>query len=127
MSPVHHPHFQTKTHSYKNLDNARKLAANSSNYDSAATRARVITLFQERFGAPPREWQLDVTEAILLGLDSQENIPNRHPPVCSKSPDVLGTTSVMRRRGRGESLKPNDMADACVAGNTGALCTMGFR
>ena len=70
MSPVYHPHFQTQTRSYKNLDKSRKLAAKTSNYDSAATRARVTTLFQERFGAPPRDWQLDVTEAILLGLDS---------------------------------------------------------
>jgi len=72
ISPVHHPHFQTQTRSYKNLDNTCKLAAKSSNYDSAATRARVTTLFQERFEAPPCDWQwqLDVTEAILLGLDS---------------------------------------------------------
>jgi len=33
-------------------------------------RAQLSTLFHVRFGSDPYEWQLDVTEAILLGLDS---------------------------------------------------------
>lgn len=31
---------------------------------------RVHQLFEERFGSPPHDWQMDVTEAMLLDLDS---------------------------------------------------------
>ena len=71
MSPVHHPHFQTQTRSYKNIDNARKIAAKRSNYDSAATRARLHEL--PHFFKSALEPHLAtswMTEAILLGLDS---------------------------------------------------------
>jgi bloom syndrome protein len=41
------------------------------NYYSNKTRCDLRALFSERFGsgAEPYQWQLDVTEAILLGLD----------------------------------------------------------
>jgi len=55
---------------YLNLSNARQKAWKTSGCNSAATRAKVTQLFQERFGGDPYEWQLDVTEAILLGLDT---------------------------------------------------------
>ncbi|KAF8806000.1 hypothetical protein BYT27DRAFT_6637470 [Phlegmacium glaucopus] len=41
----------------------------TSGYNSAATQANLIQLFQKHFGGDLYNWQLDVTEAILLGLD----------------------------------------------------------
>ncbi|KAJ7084099.1 hypothetical protein C8R44DRAFT_589413, partial [Mycena epipterygia] len=38
-------------------------------YDSAATRRDLARLFEESFKKPPYEWQLDVSEAFMLGLD----------------------------------------------------------
>ncbi|KAJ3483954.1 hypothetical protein NLJ89_g12020 [Agrocybe chaxingu] len=73
MSPAPdqtHAHARDRARSYKNLNAARREAANTTNYDSATTRATLIRIFRERFGADPRDWQLDVAEAILLGLDS---------------------------------------------------------
>ena len=65
-----HPHFEQQARSYANLAAARKRSANKSGYNSAATRERVKSVFSQRFGHSAREWQLDVTEAILLGLNS---------------------------------------------------------
>ncbi|KAF8168911.1 P-loop containing nucleoside triphosphate hydrolase protein [Pholiota molesta] len=56
--------------SYRNLRAAIQKATNENGYDSHATRTRVHQLFRERFGCPPHDWQVDVTEAMLLGLDS---------------------------------------------------------
>ena len=39
-------------------------------YDSRQTGSTVTQLFQACSGNTPYDWQLDVTEAILLGLDS---------------------------------------------------------
>ena len=58
--------------SYKNLEIAIEKASGSETqpYNSPATRARIRRVFEERFGSSAHEWQVDVTEAILLGLDS---------------------------------------------------------
>ena len=58
--------------SYKNLEIAIEKASGSETqpYNSPATRARIRCVFEERFGSSAHEWQVDVTEAILLGLDS---------------------------------------------------------
>jgi len=65
---------QTPEHirSYKNLESAIQNASGSETqqYDSLATRTRIRRVFQDRFGSSAHEWQVDVTEAILLGLDS---------------------------------------------------------
>ena len=58
------------TNSYHNLENACKAAAKKKNYDTHKTRAALADIFRERFGNNPYDWQLDVTEAIILGLDS---------------------------------------------------------
>ena len=58
------------TNSYRNLENARKAAAKKKNYDTHKTRAALADIFRERFGNNPYDWQLNVTEAIILGLDS---------------------------------------------------------
>ncbi|PPQ98478.1 hypothetical protein CVT26_013879 [Gymnopilus dilepis] len=63
-------HDQQKARSYEILENARRNAAKQQQYDSRATRTRLAALFTERFGGNPYDWQLDATEAILLGLDS---------------------------------------------------------
>ena len=70
MSPVCDPHTEQEAHAYVNLSNARQKASRRLGYNSAATRAKITRLFQERFGGDPYDWQLDVTEAILLGLDT---------------------------------------------------------
>ena len=56
--------------SYKNLDNGRQAAATDNTYNSPDTRKRLTGLFRARFGGDPHDWQLDVTEAILLGLNT---------------------------------------------------------
>ena len=54
----------------RNLENARKTAAKKSNYDSQKSRSDLKRIFQERFGSDPYDWQVDVSEALILGLDS---------------------------------------------------------
>ncbi|KAF8573691.1 hypothetical protein K439DRAFT_1317768, partial [Ramaria rubella] len=50
---------------------ARVKASQTRDYDSTKTRADLLRLFQTRCGGKePYPWQLDVTEALLLGLDS---------------------------------------------------------
>lgn len=56
--------------SYSCLSKARELAAKEFGYDSAQTRERMRQLLVERFGQEPYNWQTDVAEAILLGIDS---------------------------------------------------------
>ena len=67
-------HWEDQDHSharaYKNLQRAREETALKSGYNSSKTRSDLISIFCNRFGHDPYEWQLDVTEAILLGLDS---------------------------------------------------------
>jgi|ERR1700677_1035937 len=63
-------HERLRDKSYKILAKAREDAARKRRYDSRQTRDELKRLFRERFGTDPFEWQLDVTEAIILGLDS---------------------------------------------------------
>src|SRR5271170_429266 len=52
------------------LKNARKEASESCGYDSQATRKAIKEKFGAVFnGKSPYEWQIDVTEAIILDLD----------------------------------------------------------
>ncbi|KAL1681648.1 P-loop containing nucleoside triphosphate hydrolase protein, partial [Schizophyllum commune] len=62
-------HMANSARSAGNLRAARDRAAKKSNYDSTAVRAELAHLFRQTWGYDAREWQLDVTEAILLGLD----------------------------------------------------------
>ncbi|KAH9928419.1 P-loop containing nucleoside triphosphate hydrolase protein [Amylocystis lapponica] len=53
------------------LNNARAAATAAHKYSSLQTRERVVEAFKKACGGKvPYEWQLDVTEALLLGLDS---------------------------------------------------------
>jgi ATP-dependent helicase YprA (DUF1998 family) len=70
MASTSLPFSQQQARSYRNFDSARHNAAKKKGYSSSSTRAQLSTLFRARFGSDPYEWQLDVTEAILLGLDS---------------------------------------------------------
>jgi len=60
------PFAQHQARSYQNLDSARRNAAKKNRYNSSSTRAQLTDLFHARFGSNPYDWQLDVTEAILL-------------------------------------------------------------
>ncbi|KAF8154045.1 P-loop containing nucleoside triphosphate hydrolase protein [Crassisporium funariophilum] len=63
-------HARQRSKSYDILGNARLVeAAKTKGYNSEQTRRKLETLFRQRFGRDPYEWQVDVTEAILLGLD----------------------------------------------------------
>lgn len=61
-------HKRSKELSYKNLEAARE-EKGKDGYDSTGERALMARTFEERFGAPARDWQLDVAEAICLELD----------------------------------------------------------
>ena len=63
-------HDANKARSAANLDEARRRAARKSQYDSAATRSRLKDLFRDTWHCEARDWQIDITEAMLLGLDS---------------------------------------------------------
>ena len=63
-------HQQQCARSYANLDKARADAKRKNGYDWQQTRDDITSIFHECFGTDPYSWQLDVTEAILLGLDS---------------------------------------------------------
>lgn len=63
-------HEAQEAHSQKLLKEARDAAHKKSHYNSAETRTTLQTLFKARCGLEPYNWQLDVTEAMLLGLDS---------------------------------------------------------
>lgn len=63
-------HDRVHIRSYKNLQNARLAAQRKpAGYDSVQTREDLGRLFHARFGQQPHDWQVDVTEAMLLGLD----------------------------------------------------------
>ncbi|KAG1725990.1 Chs5p-Arf1p-binding proteins-domain-containing protein [Suillus lakei] len=52
------------------LQEARDGAVKARKYDSVATRAIIVGEFEQRTGGKvPYSWQLDVSEALLLGLD----------------------------------------------------------
>jgi ATP-dependent helicase YprA (DUF1998 family) len=57
-------------HSQKILEDARKSAKESHKFDSEATRQAIKDKFSSAFdGKLPYNWQVDVTEALMLGLD----------------------------------------------------------
>ncbi|KAF8814292.1 hypothetical protein BYT27DRAFT_7156909 [Phlegmacium glaucopus] len=60
-------HERIRQRSYQLLEHARKARKD---YNSTEARASMSKLFQERSSQTPYGWQLDVAEAILLGLDS---------------------------------------------------------
>lgn len=64
-------HEARKTLSQNILQKAREEASKKAKYDSVKMRADLCKLFSERESRfSPREWQLDVAEALLLGIDT---------------------------------------------------------
>ena len=52
------------------LDNARETASTVNSYNTQAPREAIVSRCEEAFGGnKPYDWQVDITEALLLGLD----------------------------------------------------------
>ncbi|TBU29390.1 P-loop containing nucleoside triphosphate hydrolase protein [Dichomitus squalens] len=63
-------HEEEHARSYAILQAAREAAKASHGYDSDATRQSLEETFRQRMGGKlPHQWQVDVTEALLVGLD----------------------------------------------------------
>jgi bloom syndrome protein len=63
-------HVKRAAESQRILKVAREKARRKDKYDSAKTRRDLARLFEEKYKKPPYEWQIDVSEALVLGLDS---------------------------------------------------------
>ncbi|KAJ3546985.1 hypothetical protein NMY22_g1839 [Coprinellus aureogranulatus] len=89
-------HVRSKDLSYKNLQAARD-EKKGEGYDSTEDRALMARKFEDKFGAPARDWQLDVGEAICLDLDcvviagtgEGKTIPFQLPALRDKKYKVL--------------------------------------
>ncbi|KAJ8481720.1 hypothetical protein ONZ51_g5811 [Trametes cubensis] len=68
-------HDEERARSYAVLQAARDAAARTRKYDSTRTRNELVTAFRERTqGKTPYGWQVDVAEALLLGLDYRQKV-----------------------------------------------------
>ncbi|OSC97242.1 P-loop containing nucleoside triphosphate hydrolase protein [Trametes coccinea BRFM310] len=66
-----HRHAARRARSHQVLQAARSHAARTRSYDSRATRQAMHDAFERVSGGKrPRTWQLDVAEALVLGVDS---------------------------------------------------------
>ncbi|KAJ6628448.1 P-loop containing nucleoside triphosphate hydrolase protein [Mycena sp. CBHHK59/15] len=63
-------HVKRAAQSQRILEEAREKARRKNKYDSDQTRRDLARLFEEMFKKPPYEWQIDVSEALVLGLDA---------------------------------------------------------
>ncbi|KAJ6570004.1 hypothetical protein B0H10DRAFT_1831904 [Mycena sp. CBHHK59/15] len=45
-------------------------ARKQNGYDSAVTRRDLAHLFEDEYKKPPYDWQIDVSEALIIGLDA---------------------------------------------------------
>ncbi|KIY61159.1 hypothetical protein CYLTODRAFT_327075, partial [Cylindrobasidium torrendii FP15055 ss-10] len=52
------------------LNRARSHAEAKKQYNSSQMRRELQRLFTEKFSRPAYDWHLDVTESVLLGLDT---------------------------------------------------------
>ncbi|KAJ6602109.1 P-loop containing nucleoside triphosphate hydrolase protein [Mycena sp. CBHHK59/15] len=68
--PAVDEHVKRTAESQRVLQAAREKARRKNNYDSEQTRRDLTRLFDEEFKKPPYEWQIDVSEALVLGLDA---------------------------------------------------------
>jgi ATP-dependent helicase YprA (DUF1998 family) len=68
--PAEADHVKRTAESQRILQQAREKARRKTNYDSARTRRDLARRFQEQYTKPPYEWQIDVSEALVLGLDA---------------------------------------------------------
>lgn len=70
LTPDKDPAALEKVRSTKLLEKTRREARKSRKYDSAETRALMSDGCLQCKGFRPHNWQLDVAEAVLLGLDT---------------------------------------------------------
>ncbi|KAJ6526206.1 P-loop containing nucleoside triphosphate hydrolase protein [Mycena sp. CBHHK59/15] len=63
-------HVKRAAQSQHILEEAREKARRKNKYDSDQMRRDLARLFEEMFKKPPYEWQIDVSEALVLGLDA---------------------------------------------------------
>ncbi|KAJ7714046.1 hypothetical protein DFH07DRAFT_763152 [Mycena maculata] len=68
--PSEDDHVKRTAKSQHILQAAREKARRKRNYDSAKTRRDLARLFEEQYKKPPYQWQIDVSEALVLGLDA---------------------------------------------------------
>ncbi|KAF8207647.1 P-loop containing nucleoside triphosphate hydrolase protein [Mycena galopus ATCC 62051] len=68
--PSAEDHVLRTAESQRLLEEARQKARRKRQYDSANTRRDLARLFQEQEGKTAYEWQIDVSEALILGLDA---------------------------------------------------------
>ncbi|KAK7008277.1 bloom syndrome [Favolaschia claudopus] len=68
--PTEHDHAKRTADSQHILQEAREKARRRRDFNSEATRQKLEFLFEEQTGKKPYEWQIDVSEALILGLDS---------------------------------------------------------
>ncbi|KAJ7029936.1 P-loop containing nucleoside triphosphate hydrolase protein, partial [Mycena alexandri] len=90
-------HIKRTADSQRILEAAREKARRKNGYDSAQTRRDLARLFEADFKKPPYAWQIDVSEAIVLGLDAVviagtgagKTIPFMMPLLLDRSKFVL--------------------------------------
>ena len=96
------------------LQNAREEANKKENYDSVRTRADLCKMFSERESRfKPHDWQLDVAEALILGIDcvviagtgSGKTIPFMLPLLCNESRKKIMLNRGNERHERGKIKK----------------------
>ncbi|KAJ7774230.1 P-loop containing nucleoside triphosphate hydrolase protein [Mycena maculata] len=68
--PSEDDHVKRTAKSQHILQAACEKARRKRNYDSAKTRRDLARLFEEQYKKPPYQWQIDVSEALVLGLDA---------------------------------------------------------
>ena len=63
-------HEEERAKSYEVLQAARDAACTTRKYNSSAVRNKLVDEFRDRTGGKePYAWQVDVVEALLLGVD----------------------------------------------------------
>ncbi|KAJ7718342.1 P-loop containing nucleoside triphosphate hydrolase protein [Mycena metata] len=90
-------HLKRTADSQRILQAAREKARQKNGYDSAQTRRDLARLFEADFKKPPYAWQIDVSEAMVLGLDAVviagtgagKTIPFMMPLLLDRSKFVL--------------------------------------
>ncbi|CAA7271578.1 unnamed protein product [Cyclocybe aegerita] len=125
MVPQQDTHAYLRLRSYRNLEDARQAAFEKCRYNSTRTRAIITSLFRERHKSDPHLWQLDVTEAIILGLDSiviagtgaGKTMPFMMPLLDNKKVIVISPLKVLQLE-QAERFEKMKLAAVAVNGDT---------
>ncbi|KAF8064097.1 P-loop containing nucleoside triphosphate hydrolase protein [Lyophyllum atratum] len=120
-------HARQTTKSYQIRENARQEALRKKDYSSEQTRLKLQTLFRERFGKDPYQWQVDVTEALLLGLDcvviagtgAGKTMPFMMPLLLDKDKSILIISPLkVLQADQAERFEVMELSAAAVNGDT---------